>query len=153
MKKIVIFFLLVICSSGVIYAHKGRTDGYGGHYNRSEGTYHYHSGQYAGTGEYTKPVEEGGVKISQEENTETSSGLIVNTDTNSTELEELKTRISTLEHQMQEKQDTIDELNNEIEEKNEKIDRLEDKSSEYIAFGFILIMTIIISYNIGKNKE
>lgn len=153
MKKITIIFLLLICFSGVIYAHQGRTDSYGGHYNRSEGTYHYHSGQYAGTGEYTKPVEEGGTKITQESSTETSEKLVVNPDTSSFEIESLKTKINTLEQQIQAKQDTIGKLNDELDEKNEKINNLEDKSDEYLAIGFIIFLTIIISYNIGKNKK
>jgi hypothetical protein len=31
----------------VAYAHPGRTDGSGGHYNRSTGEYHYHHGYSA----------------------------------------------------------------------------------------------------------
>lgn len=37
-----------ICFSA--FAHSGRTDSNGGHYNRSTGQYHYHSGEYAGRG-------------------------------------------------------------------------------------------------------
>ncbi|MCX5782600.1 MAG: YHYH domain-containing protein [Elusimicrobia bacterium] len=39
-------FLSSICCP--IYAHKGKTDAYGGHNNRATGTYHFHSGSLAG---------------------------------------------------------------------------------------------------------
>lgn len=53
MKKIKIFMLLILCtlfisfSLTTIYAHRGRTDSSGGHYNRSTGEYHYHHGYSA----------------------------------------------------------------------------------------------------------
>lgn len=49
-KVITCFFivLLSICSLAVIsFAHSGRTDGSGGHYNHSTGEYHYHHGHPA----------------------------------------------------------------------------------------------------------
>lgn len=45
MKKI--FILIIVCillTLSPIYAHRGRTDSSGGHYNRSTGEYHYHHG-------------------------------------------------------------------------------------------------------------
>lgn len=62
-SKIVFSFILILLFPIILYAHQGRTDGYGGHYDRSKGTYHYHSGIHAGTGEYTAPLEEGGELI------------------------------------------------------------------------------------------
>lgn len=48
MKKnkyvILLCIALIIFLSFTAYAHPGRTDGNGGHYNRSDGTYHYHHG-------------------------------------------------------------------------------------------------------------
>lgn len=43
-KKILCIFLLLITFSITSYAHSGRTDSKGGHYNRSTGDYHYHHG-------------------------------------------------------------------------------------------------------------
>lgn len=48
MKKVKILlytllFLLILTNP--IYAHPGRTDGKGGHYNRTTGQYHYHHGR------------------------------------------------------------------------------------------------------------
>ena len=37
-----VFLLALLCP--LVFAHSGRTDGNGGHYNRSTGEYHYHHG-------------------------------------------------------------------------------------------------------------
>lgn len=39
-----ICFFFIISEPVCVYAHPGRTDGSGGHYNRSTGEYHYHHG-------------------------------------------------------------------------------------------------------------
>lgn len=44
---ILISFAVIICLSITVYAHPGRTDSNGGHYNRTTGEYHYHHGQPA----------------------------------------------------------------------------------------------------------
>lgn len=44
MKKIVLLFVLFISVVSCCFAHSGRTDSNGGHYNRSTGEYHYHHG-------------------------------------------------------------------------------------------------------------
>lgn len=45
MKKI-IFVMIAVCmvvlSSSSVFAHSGRTDSYGGHWNNSTGGYEYH---------------------------------------------------------------------------------------------------------------
>ena len=38
-----LLLLLLLLSPSVIYAHSGRTDGSGGHWNHFDGTYHSHS--------------------------------------------------------------------------------------------------------------
>lgn len=43
-KIIFIFFIFTLILSSIVYAHPGRTDSNGGHYNRSTGEYHYHHG-------------------------------------------------------------------------------------------------------------
>lgn len=42
--------LLIVCLVCIfnVFAHSGRTDSNGGHWDRSTGTYHYHSGENAG---------------------------------------------------------------------------------------------------------
>ncbi len=49
MRKLILFLsLLVFLSSSItVSAHPGRTDGKGGHYDRSTGEYHYHHGYSA----------------------------------------------------------------------------------------------------------
>lgn len=49
MKKLisVLLLLCLIFSSISVFAHPGKTDGRGGHYNRSTGEYHYHHGYSA----------------------------------------------------------------------------------------------------------
>ena len=40
----------------IVYAHSGRTDVNGGHWDRSTGTYHYHTGEYAGRSHSPTPT-------------------------------------------------------------------------------------------------
>lgn len=44
MKKILIFLFLSMLCAATAYAHAGRTDAYGGHYDNETGEYHYHHG-------------------------------------------------------------------------------------------------------------
>lgn len=47
MKRIIVFVAIIavfLSAVFVVFAHPGRTDGKGGHYNRSTGEYHYHHG-------------------------------------------------------------------------------------------------------------
>lgn len=50
MKQSRLCAMLLCCLllSITIFAHPGRTDANGGHWNRKEGTYHFHTGEYAG---------------------------------------------------------------------------------------------------------
>ena len=43
-----IFLILLFCLFPLVFAHPGRTDANGGHWDRSTGEYHFHSGEYAG---------------------------------------------------------------------------------------------------------
>lgn len=48
-KVILIFLILSVLSSTLIVnSHPGRTDANGGHWDRSNGTYHFHTGEYSG---------------------------------------------------------------------------------------------------------
>lgn len=51
-KRKGIVFILVFCVLFAIstFAHPGRTDSNGGHWDRKNGTYHFHTGEYAGKG-------------------------------------------------------------------------------------------------------
>ena len=57
MKKvitIIMIFASLFLFSLQSFAHPGRTDSRGGHYDRSTGEYHYHNGEYAGREQSTK---------------------------------------------------------------------------------------------------
>ncbi len=47
-KILSIFFIASCTLCCIIYAHPGRTDANGWHWNRSTVEYHYHTGEYAG---------------------------------------------------------------------------------------------------------
>jgi len=40
------YFILLLMIFTLGFTHSGRTDGNGGHFNRSTGEYHYHNGGY-----------------------------------------------------------------------------------------------------------
>ena len=55
-KKIItaiIFALLTFALSIEVFAHPGRTDSNGGHYNRKTGEYHYHNGGGSSSSSYS----------------------------------------------------------------------------------------------------
>lgn len=56
--KILLFLnvYIFIISGMIVYAHSGRTDANGGHCDRSTGTYHYHTGEYAGRSHSPTPT-------------------------------------------------------------------------------------------------
>lgn len=153
-KTFSIIFMFLLCISTVSYAHKGRTDEYGGHYNRSTGTYHYHSGDYVGTGEYTAPIEEGGTLISNENTLKDGSDDLVVKDTSDELLSSQQNEIDLLQDQIYAKENTIEYLNEQLNEKDQQIAELEDsKYSIYFCFAIILLIAVYITYNINKSKK
>lgn len=46
---LLLLLITVVCIASV-FAHPGRTDSNGGHWDRQSGTYHFHTGEYAGKG-------------------------------------------------------------------------------------------------------
>ena len=151
MKKafVLIVFFIVLISSVCVYAHKGRTDKYGGHYNRSSGTYHYHSGKYADTGEYTAPIEEGGKKIEDEDvQEETTRTLEITSDEAYYEakIKELEDKIEKLEKEKEE-QETV------LEDKDDKIENMQgDVEDAWITSIVLMGISIFIAYNVGHKN-
>lgn len=47
MKRLNLILCCIVIITTFAYAHSGRTDSKGGHYNRSTGEYHYHHGKPA----------------------------------------------------------------------------------------------------------
>ncbi len=158
MKKkvfIVIFIVAILLMANFSMAHKGRTDEFGGHYDHSTGNYHYHSGKNKDTGDYTAPIEKGGVKIDEEED---SGGLKINEE----DTEELQEENDKLKEELNEINSKIDNMNaNSIEDveeiiqkQQEEIERLkDDKTSMWVMFVFFILLIAHVSYEIGNNRK
>lgn len=142
MRKIVLLFILFITFISNSFAHPGRTDSNGGHYDRSTGEYHYHNGGY---------IEE---NIAEDN---TSGKLKVN-DTYindfQKEIDNKQNTTTSLQEQIYSKQNTISRLNNMIVEKNEEIKKLKDiQAYMWIGFIFIFLLGVYISYKRGLNEK
>ena len=140
-KKLVLFLMIFLAiANNYSLAHSGRTDEYGGHYDHSAGTYHYHDGSYSG--EYTAPVEEGGTRI--DNSNEQNDGLTVNkNDTSKIESKLLENARDEIDR----KTESIKELNNKINEQEKEIQSLkEDKKWLHIIYIAIIIIMLIYGY-------
>lgn len=156
MKKVITLLIFFISISSISFAHSGRTDSNGGHYNSSTGEYHYHHGYSAhqhnadGSCPYEVTVE-----TSTEYGT-TQEFLVVDGSEDNNEIEELNEKITTLKEEIEAKQEVIGKLNNEIEEKFNEIEQLKDdkKSLRFIYWFVILCMGLAI-WNLKKeiNKK
>lgn len=140
-KKLVLFLMIFLAiANNYSLAHSGRTDEYGGHYDHSAGTYHYHDGSYSG--EYTAPVEEGGTRI--DNSNEQNDGLTVNR--NNTSKIESKL-LENARDEIDRKTESIKELNNKINEQEKEIQSLkEDKKWLHIIYIAIIIIMLIYGY-------
>ncbi len=121
-------------------AHSGRTDAYGGHYNHSTGTYHYHSGSYYG--EYTGPVEEGGVKIDGVKETKDIPKVNMN---DTRDINQIIIDNNNLEKELESKRKSITNMNNKINEQKEEINELKD-SKRLIHIVYLVIILIMLIY-------
>lgn len=121
-------------------AHSGRTDAYGGHYNHSTGTYHYHSGSYSG--EYTGPVEEGGVKIDDVKETEDIPKVNMN---DTKDINQIIIDNNNLKKELESKRNSITNMNNKINEQKEEINELKD-SERLIHIVYLVIILIMLIY-------
>ena len=140
-KKLVLFLMIFLAiANNYSLAHSGRTDEYGGHYDHSAGTYHYHDDSYSG--EYTAPVEEGGTRI--DNSNEQNDGLTVNrNDTSKIESKLLENARDEIDR----KTESIKELNNKINEQEKEIQSLkEDKKWLHIIYIAIIIIMLIYGY-------
>lgn len=99
MKKLVCFLsiaVIMLVSVVTAFAHPGRTDSKGGHWNHDTGEYHYHNGEYAGQNnkpnngdsanviDWNQPYEptknsssDKGIQNNNKVNTETDSAIVV----------------------------------------------------------------------------
>ena len=142
MKKKVILIIVLILTfiSTCVLAHSGRTDRYGGHYDHSTGTYHYHDGSYSG--EYTAPVEEGGVRI--DEVVEDEDELTVNKN-DTRDINSIIDENDRLKTEVEAKRNSLTEAQEKIKEQEERITELED-SKIWIHIIYIVIIILMLIY-------
>jgi peptidoglycan hydrolase CwlO-like protein len=140
-QKIILITVIILTFMNTFsLAHQGRTDRYGGHYDHSTGTYHYHNGSYSG--EFTAPVEEGGTRIdnSNEQNDKLTVNRNDTSNIDSILLENARDEINR-------KTESIQELNNKINEQEKEIQSLkEDKRWLHIIYIAIIIVMLIYGY-------
>lgn len=139
-KSILIIMSITLLINTFSLAHSGRTDAYGGHYNHSTGTYHYHSGSYSG--EYTGPVEEGGVKIEDVEETEDIPKINMN---DTSDINNIISDNNNLKKELESKRNSIVNMNNKINEQREEINELKN-SKRWIHIVYLVIILIMLIY-------
>lgn len=140
-KKLVLFLMIFLAiANNYSLAHSGRTDEYGGHYNRSTGTYHYHDGSYSG--EYTAPVEEGGVRI--DEVADDEEELTVNKN-DTRDINSIIDENDRLKTEVEAKRNSLTEAQEKIKEQEEQITELED-SKIWIHIIYIVIIILMLIY-------
>lgn len=144
-KVVLIIFVIIALIKPCSLAHSGRTDGYGGHYNRSTGTYHYHTGVYSG--EYTAPVEEGGIRIDIDEyvnpsDSETELRVNMNDTRDFNAIIEENDRLKT---EVEVKRDSLSEAQEKIKEQEKQITELKD-SKTWLHIIYITIIIIMLIY-------
>lgn len=145
MNKKVILKVALILFLGLLvttenFAHSGRTDSNGGHYDRSTGIYHYHNG---GTTQYSDDKEIQDTEIN-----------FTDTSDYTWQIESLKTQVEYLEETVRKKESSIEELETELEEKTNEVYDLENEKYALIVWVFIMgIVIAIILYRIGKSKK
>lgn len=136
MLKVTLVLFLGLLVTTENFAHSGRTDSNGGHWDYSTGTYHYHNG---GTNQ----------DLSDEE----TEVIFTDTADYTEQIESLKTQVENLEENVIRKESSIEELKTKLKEKTKEIQTLEDEKSILLIWAFAAgIAVAIILYNIGKTK-
>lgn len=142
MNKRVILQIVLILFLGLLvtvenFAHSGRTDSNGGHWDYSTGTYHYHNEE-----------------TNQDLDNEETEMIFTDTTDYTGQIESLKTQVESLEEDVRKKESLIDDLEIELEEKENQVYDLEEE--KYTLLAFVLIMGIIMAimlYKIGKSNK
>lgn len=140
-KKLVLFLMIFLAiANNYSLAHSGRTDEYGGHYDHSAGTYHYHNGSYSG--EFTAPVEEGGVRIDKNTNNEEKITVNKNDTRDYNSIIEENDRLKT---EVEAKRNSLIELQEKVKEQEKQISELKD-SKIWIHIIYIVIIILMLIY-------
>lgn len=125
MKKFIsVFIILFLIIVPFSYAHSGRTDANGGHYDWSTGEYHYHND---GSGYENELI--------IEDNVDSTSSWY-------------EYKIDRLNNNIESKQEKIDELTSEIEGLNQKIE-----SNKFWHFIYIIAIILFTIYLYSIKKE
>lgn len=154
MKKIITFFIICISMFTVIYAHSGKTDNNGGHYDDSTGEYHYHHGHSAHQHQNGICPYETSSNNEEVEEVSTDTELKISSDDNISEIDNLKAEIEKLKEQIAAKQSSIGKQSSEILEKNNEIEQLKnDKETLHFIYWLVIIcMTITIWCLVKEHK-
>jgi len=140
-QKIILITVIILTFINTFsLAHQGRTDEYGGHYDHSTGTYHYHNGSYSG--EYTAPVEEGGVRIDKNTNNEEKITVNKNDTRDYNSIIEENDRLKT---EVEAKRNSLIELQEKVKEQEKQISELKD-SKIWIHIIYIVIIILMLIY-------
>ncbi len=146
MKKIVVLLIIFMSLFTISFAHSGRTDSNGGHYDRSTGEYHYHHGYPAHqhNADGSCPYETNSVVENTTEDSDTGELKINN---NSDGI------IKILQSQVEEKDNKISELESKIKEKDNKISEIEsDKENLHFCYIFAIVMIIAVAFRFYIKK-
>ena len=151
MKKIILLLILFISILTMSFAHSGKTDSNGGHYDSSTGEYHYHHGYPAHqhNADGSCPYE---------------TKLVINDTTNNNDDEIYEIKGSNEEYyinKLNEMEEQIESLNSEIDSKDLEIEDLKEqvenvnsnKETLNEMYIFIIIVIICILYFTNKNKK
>lgn len=136
MKKTAILLTIFIVISSVSFAHPGRTDSNGGHYNRSTGEYHYHDGSSSGSYSFS------------DSSTETINSYTYEDWEKEQEYNKLERQVSQYKEELEQAgYNSITDISNKLQEKESEISNL------WSLFIVIFIIGIAIAYNVGVNKK
>lgn len=149
MKRIVLLFVLFISVVNCSFAHSGRTDSNGGHYDRSTGEYHYHHG-------YSAHQHPNGVCPYESNNSEvvdvTEKVLKVNND-DSRYINGLNEKIKDLESQIYAKENTIESLNKRLADKNKEIEEIKSSQESLNFILWAVIIGLVIYFFVKRRKN
>lgn len=151
MKKILLLLIIFISIFTLSFAHSGRTDSNGGHYDSSTGEYHYHHGYSAHqhNADGSCPYETELVIKDTTENSDSGEYKISNT-----EEDEDKKEIERLEGLITDKENSIGKLTEEINDYKIKIEDYESKiEGLHTMYIIIIIIMGIVIYCMHKDKK
>lgn len=149
MNKRCILSILSICIvcvlfTNISFAHPGRTDSSGGHYDRSTGEYHYHHG-------YSAHQHKNGVcpyETDTDNDSEEDNVYVVNKDSGGSNV-----KIENLEKELKIKENSIEELENKLQKEKQKNEELENSKEDLHVIYIAIIAILIVCIWFAKKKK